>query len=367
MTAWLLCGLFAWEAPGLTGSPRLMARTLAHLHPDTPIFYLDPLHLTAVSQALLYRAHERGPLWRVVRAGGPWGAAGHPGSAADWRHLSQAHPLVWYSTSYHLGERSWMQHLAPEVWVYSVLENAVALMGPERQVHERALARADVVVSNSPPVTQSLAGLVNPAKLLEWGMAVHPDFWERTAIPPCWTFGFFGHLMPWIDFDALEELAAQHPRESIALVGPLHKDSASLVTALCQRRPSIHWLGPRPYEDLPDFAAACEVMLLPRRRSPVSDACDPVKLYEYLAAAKPVATNFPVSPALGRFVYSGATPIQFAAAAAAALADARSHLGRHRDPALPALLADRSWTARAGAIWDRTAGPWILDPAAERS
>ena len=350
MMTWVVCGLFPWEDESLPGSPRLMAHAVARLHPDTPLYYLDPVHLLDASQVLRYRTSRRGPLWHISAPG-----VAAPATAGDHRRLAGARPLVLYSTSYHhVDPGSWMSHLGPDVWVYNVLENAVILHGAALSLHERALGAAQLVVSNSPAVTESLVGRVHPAKVLEWGMAVDAPFWHRDPAPPSWTFGLFGHLMPWIDYDAVERLAAAMPHESIVLIGPVHGASQARLAALAQRRANVQWIGPQPYARLPDLTQAIQVMLLPRVATPLSNACDPLKLYEYLAAGKPVATTFPVSPAMAPFVHHGPSH-EFVACCQAALGDARRGQGRHTDPNLATFLATRSWTARAEAIWNPVA------------
>lgn len=346
MMVWIVAGLFPWEEAALPGSPRLMANTLARLHPDAPLYYLDPVHLLDASQVLRYRTSHRGPLWHITAPG-----AAEPASTDDHRRLAAARPLVLYSTSYHhVDPGSWMSHLRPEVWVYNVLENAVILDGPALARHQRVLREAQHVVSNSAAVTQSLAGRVDPSKVLEWGMAVDTTFWHRGPAPPRWTFGFFGHLMPWIDYDAVEHLAEAMPQDPVVLIGPVHGASQARLAALCRRCANVQWIGAQPYERLPELTRSIEVMLLPRVSTPLSDACDPVKLYEYLAAGKPVATTFPVSAAVAPFVHHG-TSHEFVACCQAALGDARRGHGRHTDRLLAAFLATRSWTARTEAIW----------------
>ena len=346
MMAWIVCGLFPWEEAALPGSPRLLANTLAEAHPDTPLYYLDPVHLTDASQILRYRTSHRGPLWRVIAPG-----VANPATADDHRRVAAGRPLVLYSTSYHHGNPwSWMSHLRPDVWIYNVLENAVVMRGPALSLHERALSAADRVVSNSAAVTRSLIGRVDPGKVLEWGMAADTAFWHRDPAPPRWTFGFFGHLMPWIDFDAVGHLAEAMPSESIVLIGPVHAASQAHLAALVQRHANVEWIGPQPYARLPEITRSIQVMMLPRAATPLSDACDPLKLYEYLAAGKPVATTFPVPEAMAPFVHQGGSH-EFVACCQAALSEARRGHGRHTGGSLAAFLATRSWTARAEAIW----------------
>ena len=57
--------------------------------------------------------------------------------------------------------------------------------------------------------------------------------------------------------------------------------------------PNLHWTGPKPYDQVPGIVRAFRVGLIPFRRTPLTEAVNPVKLYEYAAAGVPcVATRF---------------------------------------------------------------------------
>ena len=57
---------------------------------------------------------------------------------------------------------------------------------------------------------------------------------------------------------------------------------------------NVHLLGRRQYEDVPGYMAACDVLIMPWNRNEWIQACNPVKLKEYLAVGRPiVSTPFP--------------------------------------------------------------------------
>ena len=52
------------------------------------------------------------------------------------------------------------------------------------------------------------------------------------------------------------------------------------------------WLaGQRPYRELPGLIAACDVCIVPHVRDELTATMDPLKLYEYAAAGKPVVST----------------------------------------------------------------------------
>lgn len=96
--------------------------------------------------------------------------------------------------------------------------------------------------------------------------------------------GYIGSIFEWIDLELLEALARGHPEWSIVLIGPRrHADTRSL-----ERFRNAHVLGERPYHLLPRYLHAFDVCLVPFKRNPVTEGTNPVKVYEYLAAGKPV-------------------------------------------------------------------------------
>ena len=61
-----------------------------------------------------------------------------------------------------------------------------------------------------------------------------------------------------------------------------------------QKLPNVALLGEKPYADLPQLTAAWDCFLIPFQRIPLTEATNPVKAYEMLAAGKPiVAVDLP--------------------------------------------------------------------------
>ena len=59
-----------------------------------------------------------------------------------------------------------------------------------------------------------------------------------------------------------------------------------------QKLPNVHFLGERPYSELPKYLCDFDVCLIPFKKTPLTEATHPIKIYEYFAAGKPVvATN----------------------------------------------------------------------------
>jgi glycosyltransferase involved in cell wall biosynthesis len=98
--------------------------------------------------------------------------------------------------------------------------------------------------------------------------------------------GFIGMVKEWIDIDLLCQLAKLHPEYSILLVGPIDYGRDKL-----ERCSNISMLGAKKYELLPQYLAFMDICLIPFKINNLTLASNPIKLYEYLAAGKPVVST----------------------------------------------------------------------------
>jgi glycosyltransferase involved in cell wall biosynthesis len=114
---------------------------------------------------------------------------------------------------------------------------------------------------------------------------------ELAALPRP-VVGFAGNFMPEkVDLELLAGLAAARPDWTLLLVGPAEESASAALESLARERPNVRWLGPVPYEELPRYVAAFDVGLCPNRWNDYGRSCFPLKVYEYLAAGKPVVAS----------------------------------------------------------------------------
>lgn len=99
--------------------------------------------------------------------------------------------------------------------------------------------------------------------------------------------GFFGGLDDYVvDLDLLRRTAADNPDLSLVLVGDATCPMDDLLAL-----PNVHWLGFRPYADIPALGRAFDVALMPWLDNEWIRFANPVKLKEYLALGLPVVTT----------------------------------------------------------------------------
>ncbi len=151
--------------------------------------------------------------------------------------------------------------------------------------------------------------------------------------------GFVGALYEWVDTGLIGDVARAMPETDFVFVGPA--DGRAELPAL----PNVHALGFRPHADVPRHLAAFDVCWLPFRRDVVSTSANPVKIYEYLAAGRPVVSTPVADP--GHFEGHVAFA-EDAAGVVAALHDAlRDARDRDAAAARARFAAAHDWRDRA--------------------
>jgi len=98
--------------------------------------------------------------------------------------------------------------------------------------------------------------------------------------------GFIGALFEWIDVDLICKIAKNHPEYSILIVGPVNFGKSQLETC-----PNITMVGTKSYESLPSYLSNIDVCLIPFKMNSITLHSNPIKMYEYLAAGKPVVST----------------------------------------------------------------------------
>jgi glycosyltransferase involved in cell wall biosynthesis len=101
--------------------------------------------------------------------------------------------------------------------------------------------------------------------------------------------GYYGALARWFDYELLRHAAQTHPDWDFLLIGPNH-DNTLLASNLLSMQ-NIHWLGPREYAVLPDYLRYFSVATIPFLVNNITLATSPIKLFEYMAAGKPIVTT----------------------------------------------------------------------------
>lgn len=104
--------------------------------------------------------------------------------------------------------------------------------------------------------------------------------------------GYIGKICFHIDEKLLDKVTAASPKVLFAVAGPhLSGQRNEGLEKLLHSRENILYLGPVPSTQVYGIMSACDIMLIPHFAGKLENGGDPLKLYQYLNARKPVITT----------------------------------------------------------------------------
>jgi UDP-galactopyranose mutase len=167
--------------------------------------------------------------------------------------------------------------------------------------------------------------------------------------------GFYGVIDERFDTELLDRVAEMRPNWSFVMVGPVVKISEEDLP----KRPNIHYLGSKTYEQLPFYLSGWDVALMPFAMNESTQFISPTKTPEYLAGGKPVVST-PIKDVVRHYgkldgVRIAATPEEFVEACEVALELSRNPEGgwlADADLLLSASSWDTTQARMAGLIAD---------------
>ncbi len=193
--------------------------------------------------------------------------------------------------------------------VYHAVDDIAAQPGMPAQAiaaaEEVLVRRADLVFATSLLLRDRHAAagasrcvfLPNVADAEHFGAALAPGVvapLDLAALPEP-RIGFVGAVSGYkLDFALIRAVALARPSYSFVLIGQVGEGDPRTDSALLHGVRNLHLLGPRPYSELPAYLAGMGAAILPSAANRYTAAMFPMKLFEYLAAGRPVvATPLP--------------------------------------------------------------------------
>ncbi len=196
--------------------------------------------------------------------------------------------------------------IAEEARLYGVSERKVALI---RSISERAMQAAAAVVAVTDGIKRQLVAEYGVAEqavhvvgngVNTEGFRPRPTAEARARLGlqgrgPI--VGFVGNLHRWQGTEFLIEAApailSSVSDAEIHLVGDgVTRESLERSASRLGIRDRVRFHGQVPYDDVPDFIAACDVLVAPLLAKPTGDSgYSPLKLYEYLSSGRPVVAS----------------------------------------------------------------------------
>jgi glycosyltransferase involved in cell wall biosynthesis len=207
--------------------------------------------------------------------------------------------VLWYYTPMAL---PFTRQLTPQAVVFDCMDELSGFAGapPELKKLERELlACADLVTTGGRSLFEAKRSLHHNVHPFRRGVdAAHfaparaglgvggtepPD---QAAIPRP-RIGFAGVIDERMNLPLVTALAVRRPDWQFVLLGPV----AKIDPGTLPRLPNVHFLGMKPYTELPDYMAGWEVGILPFAHNAATRFISPTKTPEYLAAGLPVVAT----------------------------------------------------------------------------
>ena len=249
------------------------------------------------------------------------------------RRLRLHAPILWLNphSAVHMAGRTGEQAVVYDITDDWISPNQDARLRRLTTAQDAQLcARADAVIVCSRklhdmkrPLTRTLHLIPNGVELDHY-RRVHDTDAPLPAVVSAWpkpVLGYTGTIHPErVDVALVETLAQNFPCGTVALVGPNLLPPAD--QARLQALGNVVLTGPMPYSQLPDYMRAFDVCITPHCMTPFTESLNPIKLWEYLASGKPIAsTDVAGFRDYPQFVHLAADPTGFVDACRAALAE----------------------------------------------
>ena len=213
--------------------------------------------------------------------------------AAIFRKLELPAPIVLTTLPY---VHRFIRGLPRQALVYYCTDDYSYWPDAQRQTMQEAedeLSReADLVLGVSHALVARLSRKAS-CQYLPHGVDVSHFASTRDAGPgpaelaqlPGKKIGFFGLIYEKLDFELLSLVANSFRDASLVMIGRVDYCPESL-----RKLPNVRFVGPQPYQDLPRWLAALDVLLLPYVDDEMIRQSSPLKLRECLASGKPTVS-----------------------------------------------------------------------------
>jgi glycosyltransferase involved in cell wall biosynthesis len=102
--------------------------------------------------------------------------------------------------------------------------------------------------------------------------------------------GYHGIIQPRVNLQIFDYLADKHPEFDFVIVGPTWKEMRAEANAL-RKKANVHFIGAVSYQRLPEILNCFDVAIIPHKIDSFTHSMNPLKMYEYLAAGKPIIST----------------------------------------------------------------------------
>jgi glycosyltransferase involved in cell wall biosynthesis len=266
------------------------------------IFWEEPVDIGARETAhLQVREAPEAPNVRIVVPHLPQGMPDDAREAALKRlldaHIASAPGalVAWYYTPMML---PFSRHIDPDITVFDAMDELSKFkFAPAKllELEQELIDRADIVFTGGSSLFEAkkdrhdnihcFPSSVDRVHFLK-ARARQFDPADQEDLPKP-RLGFYGVIDERFDSELLDKVAEMRPHWSFVMVGPVVKISEEDLP----KRPNIHYLGSKTYDQLPAYLSGWDVALMPFAMNESTLFISPTKTPEYLAGGKPVVST----------------------------------------------------------------------------
>lgn len=202
------------------------------------------------------------------------------------------------------------------------------------------IREADLVVTTSAGLSDRIAQ-IRPNVLIRNGCDVaHFRAPDRPLPRPSQksVVGYFGSLDHWFDTELVATSARAYPKWHFVIIGRRQDCDLSALRKIA----NVGIIDEVPYDALPRYASGFDVCMIPFKINELTLHTNPVKMYEYLAAGKPV-----VGTAMPELSIGGEGMVYVAHDRTEFIAKLGEAMAQHDDP----ILTERRIRYAMGETW----------------
>jgi len=267
-------------------------------------------------------------------------------NSVDPRGLINGRPVFYFSSPNHV---DLIPRYNPSLVVFDCLDEPSEEFENLAPYLRRALTAADLVIASSQKLYNDCISINSNTILIPNGCDFNhfAQAQNRTLPVPAELssmqspiIGYHGAIASWLNFNLITRLADSFPHGNVLMLGPMYN-----VTSV-PRRSNLHWLGFKEFNTLPNYTQMFDAGIIPFRISSMTEAVNPIKMWEYMAAGIPVVTSALPEARAVEGVYFSHNDDEFIANVRQAINENNWHLKSARI----AQARENTWLARAQKI-----------------
>lgn len=186
----------------------------------------------------------------------------------------------------------WASSIKGKRSIFSTIRHTIISEAENRIIH-----KANLIFCTSEFLRNQVVGrLGSDKKVYIFENGVEYDLFAREYSSPENIFpagfdgtvlGYIGGIKPKLDFELIGRIAKQKPEWLIFLVGPDGTNNQQEFKQLLKEK-NVIWTGSVYPHDVPKYMQLVDIGIMPYKPSEYNKAVFPLKLFEFLAAGKPV-------------------------------------------------------------------------------